>query len=368
MKPSKRQKPNSISESRDSLYNSDQDNNSSENESLPHSPGNASVASLSSFNTVAHNNDTQQLLNGKTIEERLQAMENLTAILAKSNQEQQQQITQLQEERNKATSENKGLRESLKTQQEENQQYKEQLNESRAAISKVNARYETVSTELATLRAQQTRLTNMEQALQREKNDKTAVINNNTLVADLIAIAERTVDPIVLSGIANHIHKNAASDLTVARNSATLATDLATIAARATNPAILTAIVGHLHHNAASDLEVFKNRNTARSDLELVITRTRIPHTDLANAMNDPNASTFVIDKLGEQLVNDLNNGAAAPSILRQFNLSRLSSEHQLRLVPHVYKLGSVAREISSNMDLNARTQLGKLVFKNFLK
>ncbi|MGD0466676.1 MAG: hypothetical protein ABSA84_08275 [Gammaproteobacteria bacterium] len=364
MKLLKRQKSNSVPEQIDPLYSLEQDNSSSEGETLSHSPG---IASLSSFSTVSHNNDMQQLSDRETMEERLIKMEKLTAALLKSNQELQQQITQSKEENNKVISENKDLRQLLKTQQEENQQ-REQLNESRIAAltSNFNARYETLSREAATDRAQLTSLTSMKQTLQQERNDKTAVINNNTLVTDLIAIAERTVDPIVLSGIANHIHKNAASDLAVVRNSATLTTDLASIAARATNPAILTAIVGHLHHNAASDLEVFKNRNTARSELELVITRTRIPHTDLANVMNDPNASAVIIDKIGGQLVNDLNAGRESAAILNHYRASigKFSENKQADLVPHVYKLrGEEARGVAVNMSYNARTAIGRLIY-----
>jgi hypothetical protein len=193
-------------------------------------------------------------------------------------------------------------------------------------------------------------------------SDAAVVRNVATLGADLATIAVRGI-PADLNIIANHANHNAASDAAVVRNVATQGTDLATIAVRGI-AADLNIIANHVNHNEASDLAVIRNPNTPEATIDIIAAR--LPAEHMGHIVNNPNTRPALRHQIRQELVDALNDEVApAPvGILTHFRASigRLAAEHQSALVPHVYKLGD--RGVAVNMHSEARTAIGKLVYK----
>jgi hypothetical protein len=193
-------------------------------------------------------------------------------------------------------------------------------------------------------------------------SDAAVVRNVATQGADLATIAVRGIAA-DLNIIANHANHNAASDAAVVRNVATQGTDLATIAVRGI-AADLNIIANHVNHNEASDLAVIRNPNTPEATIDIIAAR--LPAEHMGHIVNNPNTRPALRHQIGQELVDALNDEVApAPvGILTHFRASigRLAAEHQSALVPHVYKLGD--RGVAVNMHSEARTAIGKLVYK----
>jgi hypothetical protein len=193
-------------------------------------------------------------------------------------------------------------------------------------------------------------------------SDAAVVRNVATQGADLATIAVRGIAA-DLNIIANHANHNAASDAAVVRNVATQGTDLATIAVRGI-AADLNIIANHVNHNEASDLAVIRNPNTPEATIDII--DARLPAEHMGHIVNNPNTRPALRHQIGQELVDALNDEVApAPvGILTHFRASigRLAAEHQSALVPHVYKLGD--RGVAVNMHSEARTAIGKLVYK----
>ena len=192
----------------------------------------------------------------------------------------------------------------------------------------------------------------------------TALAAHAVTVGDVLAvIAGRTGVVGDLNAIANHVNHNAASDAAVVRNVATQGADLATIAVRGI-AADLNIIANHVNHNEASDLAVIRNPNTPEATIDIIAAR--LPAEHMGHIVNNPNTRPALRHQIGQELVDALNDEVApAPvGILTHFRASigRLAAEHQSALVPHVYKLGD--RGVAVNMHSEARTAIGKLVYK----
>jgi ribosomal protein S28E/S33 len=150
----------------------------------------------------------------------------------------------------------------------------------------------------------------------------------------------------------------------LAAHAVTVGDVLAVIAGRTGVVGDLNAIANHVNHNEASDLAVIRNPNTPEATIDIIAAR--LPAEHMGHIVNNPNTRPALRHQIGQELVDALNDEVApAPvGILTHFRASigRLAAEHQSALVPHVYKLGD--RGVAVNMHSEARTAIGKLVYK----
>jgi hypothetical protein len=177
MKPSKRQKLDQVLESLDPLYTSDQDNNSSEDESLPHSPGNASSTLIkiesdlinSSSETVTPNLPTVpgtiDIITAQSLLTQLNEMKQKLDNLYKERNSDKAIIEELKKSHNNSEQEIQFLEKQAETQKREYQKIKGELEE------KINSKADSSSS--TALR------TELKTDLDTKENKLTATINQH---------------------------------------------------------------------------------------------------------------------------------------------------------------------------------------------